>query len=462
MGTRIRLRFPEEVVSDTETHFKIQPFEVDTLRQRFLGDKVTAWTLLEQRKGQLKYLTNLAGCRKSDQPVSSSEDECVICREPMGDHVVILVCGHEFCGSCITSLIVRSHGTLKCPTCRTRMNSDEIAFVSDTPIETIQESIPSDLAEAEETTAENAQSLPEDEGTTGDTITVTGSWGAKIEAVVRELIRIQRADSRAKTLIFSQWNQVLELIKQALTQNHISSVLLTAGTKKQQNAALHSFRFADSVSVLLLPLKRGANGLNLTEATHVFLVEPLLNPGAEAQAIGRVDRIGQSHATVVHRFIVQNTVEEKIQWMNSQRQALQQDQCQQQSLSHDLPWRINKAEKDCMSTEDLYELFEIPQDDSEVGGSLVEGENDPALRPQRIRFAQPAAERFWNTLVRWQNEEVTRHQVALQLESELACQPPTARRVCNLYSMKLPHSIARKILQLPEANEVTEEEEPVL
>lgn len=53
--------------------------------------------------------------------------------------------------------------------------------------------------------------------------------------------------------------------------------------------------------VLLLLMQQGSNGLNLTEAQHVVLVEPSLNPAVEAQAVGRVDRIGQTRATHVHR-----------------------------------------------------------------------------------------------------------------------------------------------------------------
>ena len=61
---------------------------------------------------------------------------------------------------------------------------------------------------------------------------------------------------------------------------------------------------------------RGSNGLNLTEASHVILMEPNLNPAIELQAIGRVDRIGQMQETFVHRFIVADSVEETIWEMN--------------------------------------------------------------------------------------------------------------------------------------------------
>ena len=66
------------------------------------------------------------------------------------------------------------------------------------------------------------------------------------------------------------------------------------------------------MTALLLPLKNGANGLNVTEASHVLLCEPILNPGAEAQAIGRIHRIGQTRPTTVRRFLVEDTVEERV------------------------------------------------------------------------------------------------------------------------------------------------------
>nr|GEZ78912.1 E3 ubiquitin-protein ligase SHPRH isoform X1 [Tanacetum cinerariifolium] len=77
----------------------------------------------------------------------------------------------------------------------------------------------------------------------------------------------------------------------------------------------------NSVQVLLILIQHGANGLNLLEAQHVILVEPLLNPAAEAQAISRVHRIGQTQKTLIHRFIAKDTVEESLYKLNKSRHS---------------------------------------------------------------------------------------------------------------------------------------------
>jgi len=80
-------------------------------------------------------------------------------------------------------------------------------------------------------------------------------------------------------------------------------------------------RSTTTTRVLLLPLKRGANGLNLTCASHVLLLEPVLDLGLEQQCVKRVDRIGQTKQTWVHRFLLRDTVEENVFALSRRRRA---------------------------------------------------------------------------------------------------------------------------------------------
>ena len=109
---------------------------------------------------------------------------------------------------------------------------------------------------------------------------------AKVEGVVKCLTKILSEDKKAKCIIFSEHMIVLELIIKMLKENYISYQYVwdiddTETCKKD----VLEFKTGPS-NVLLMPYSFGANGLNITEATHVFLVEPTLNRAQEAQAIG--------------------------------------------------------------------------------------------------------------------------------------------------------------------------------
>lgn len=137
-------------------------------------------------------------------------------------------------------------------------------------------------------------------------IQVEGRYSSKITRIVQEIQSLRNEDPEVKIIIFSQWDSNLSVIKSALVENKIS-----AKSNKSLDMIEH-FKNTSGVTCLLLPLSWGSKGLNLIEATHVFLVEPILNPSEELQAVGRVHRIGQTRPTVVHRFIVENTIEETI------------------------------------------------------------------------------------------------------------------------------------------------------
>lgn len=126
---------------------------------------------------------------------------------------------------------------------------------------------------------------------------------------MQTIIKLKEADERVKIVIFSHWQDILNILENALLENNIEY------RSKMVKFALNLSQFKDpqlNVTCLLMPLKFGSKGLNLTEAQHVFLVEPILNPGEQLQAIGRVHRMGQTRPTFVHRFIVKNTIEETI------------------------------------------------------------------------------------------------------------------------------------------------------
>jgi E3 ubiquitin-protein ligase SHPRH len=134
-------------------------------------------------------------------------------------------------------------------------------------------------------------------------------------------------------LVFSEWVDVFVVLEKALAANAVrflraggAAPAKRAGLPRgpgfaaaSASAAIAAFQSDADVAALLLPVSRGANGLNLVEARHVLMVEPLLDPGAEAQAIKRVDRIGQVAPTWVHRFVVQRSVEENIHAMVAPR-----------------------------------------------------------------------------------------------------------------------------------------------
>ena len=73
---------------------------------------------------------------------------------------------------------------------------------------------------------------------------------------------------------------------------------------------------------MLVSLKAGGTGLNLTAADHIFLLDPWWNPAVEDQAAGRTHRIGQTKPVVVHRLVARDTVEEGILELHARKRAL--------------------------------------------------------------------------------------------------------------------------------------------
>lgn len=124
-------------------------------------------------------------------------------------------------------------------------------------------------------------------------------------------------------------------------------------------APLDRFKYDIKVRVLLIPLSLGSNGLSIIEATHVFLVEPLINEAIESQAIARVARIGQIHNTFVHKYVLKGTIEEKIVLAQTSGELVEDSShIPTSSTPKKSPSKAKATESTAASLENIKKLFE--------------------------------------------------------------------------------------------------------
>ena len=150
---------------------------------------------------------------------------------------------------------------------------------------------------------------------------------------------------------------MLEIVSEALKVNNIQHTLCLDKSKDFNSArgGIELFRNNVDVRVLLLPMSLGAEGLDLIIASHVFLLEPLLNQNQELQAVNRIDRIGQMKATYIHKYVIKETIEEKILRFQ-EKQFLQQEV---KSPSKGKRKSRGKGDDQILELEDIRDILDI-------------------------------------------------------------------------------------------------------
>ncbi len=128
-----------------------------------------------------------------------------------------------------------------------------------------------------------------------------------------------------KTLVFSQFTSMLDLIAEDLKKNGMPYYMLTGATKKEERLRLASAFNRDDVPVFLISLKAGGTGLNLTGADIVVHYDPWWNAAAENQASDRAHRIGQRRTVTVYKLICRGTIEEKILLLQEKKRDLAEE-----------------------------------------------------------------------------------------------------------------------------------------
>ena len=138
-----------------------------------------------------------------------------------------------------------------------------------------------------------------------------------------ELLR-QILDNGEKTLIFTQYQTMGKLLVKMLEAEFALEVPFLHGgvSRKKRDEMVEDFQNNRTTRVMILSLKAGGTGLNLTAANNVIHYDLWWNPAVEAQATDRAYRIGQTRNVMVHRFITQGTFEEKINKLLQEKKDL--------------------------------------------------------------------------------------------------------------------------------------------
>jgi superfamily II DNA or RNA helicase len=133
--------------------------------------------------------------------------------------------------------------------------------------------------------------------------------GSKLDVLIDKLKELVAEGHKA--LVFSQFTSFLALVVARLDREKIPYEYLDGQTRDRAERVQH-FQSEKGPPVFLISLRAGGQGLNLTAADYVFVLDPWWNPAVENQAIDRAHRIGQTRPVIAMRLIARDTVEEKV------------------------------------------------------------------------------------------------------------------------------------------------------
>ncbi|KAG8064093.1 hypothetical protein GUJ93_ZPchr0004g39654 [Zizania palustris] len=257
--------------------------DIDKLAQRFL-EGVQSGSVRPSAPPSLAYIEEVV-----EEIRQGATTECPICLESASDDPVLTPCAHRMCRECLLSSW-RTPAGGPCPLCRSTITKASLI------------TLPSKC---------RFKVDPEN------------NWkdSCKVQKLITILEGLEK--KREKSIVFSQFTSFFDLLEIPFTQKGIKFLRFDGKlSQKHREKVLKEFSDSQDKLVLLMSLKAGGVGLNLTAASNVFLMDPWWNPAVEEQAIMRIHRIGQKRAVQVKRFIVKDTVEERMQQVQARKQRM--------------------------------------------------------------------------------------------------------------------------------------------
>lgn len=293
------------------------PQDVAAVVQRYVA---------EQRAG------NVEGCNRLRDIISAwCDEECLVCLETV-DEPVVTPCGHLFCKNCILRHLLSDPAFSACASCGQKVLPGDLIPLpkkedkNAAPSGSFDLSFPAKpVSPPSSYSASTAGSTSSSASNSNPMASMAWKSSTKIDALMQELTEVISRDPTVKSIVFSQWTSMLDLVEIPLKSAGIRFVRLDGSMpQNQREVSIRSFRADPAVKVFLVSMKAGGLGLNLTSASHVYLLDPWWNPATEDQAIDRVHRLGQTRPVLVTRFIIKDTIEERILELQQKKKNLAQ------------------------------------------------------------------------------------------------------------------------------------------
>lgn len=237
------------------------------------------------------------------------ENECSICTQvpiPYSE-MVVTPCAHTFCLSCILEHLDFQKELKKeklCPNCRLPISKYQLFRIRNQP------------TKGNEIRFHTQKDAPDYSFQLY--LYDPNRSSSKIQALVRHLKALHSQSPNLKVIVFSQFLSYLDIIQSELKLASEEFIVFKFDGRLNMNdrtKLLESFNQPledGKVAILLLSLKAGGVGLNLTTASRAYMMDPWWSPSIEDQAIDRIHRIGQNETVKVVRFIMENSIETKM------------------------------------------------------------------------------------------------------------------------------------------------------
>ena len=253
-----------------------------------------------------------------------SSGECPLCYEEPMNNPAVTTCWHSACKECLGKYIahqIEKGETCRCFSCREEINPRDVFEVvkhnsSSASFEDEGDMYLADDAIVKPTKISLRRIHP---------YSPSASTSAKIAALLNQLEALPRG---TKSVVFSQFTSFLDLIAPQLTKHGIAHLRFDGTMSQKVRAQVIRAFSAENASdpkaprVLLLSLRAGGVGLNLTAANRCFMMDPWWSFAVEAQAIDRVHRMGQTQKVEVVRFVTKESIEGRMLRVQERKMAV--------------------------------------------------------------------------------------------------------------------------------------------